>query len=130
MTPGGRGVWLQGQQGRLLLALLTLLASFAYLTREPGVGPDLAGMTHQAAQPMPDMAEPPPAAHSHSEGPGPASHDHAAHCPFCFTAAFALESQAPGVPRVSGSWPSAPLPPLPALPGLALVHADARAPPG
>ncbi len=64
------------------LALLCLIASLAFATRETGLAPmpnmDVFGM---------DMA----AGHEH-HAPKHNQHDHAGHCPFCFTAAFALEA--------------------------------------
>jgi len=59
----------------------------------------------------------------------PAPHDHAAHCPFCFTAAFALEAAGVALPSVviGGMERAATAYRRPVL--AAPAHADARAPP-
>ncbi len=89
---------------RGLLALLCLLASFAYSTRavmpvnglETVQGVAVSG--HPSAEqamadmPMAHESEPAHSEHSHSSSQTPHSHD--AHCPFCFSSAFALEGQA------------------------------------
>lgn len=116
---------------RRVLALLAVLASFAFLSRQPVMtalprAVDVhAGMTghHGSAE-----------AHATPTGatlqtPGSGGHDHAAHCPFCFTAAFALgaaPSTAVAGPPTVAAGPVATQVDTPA--GHA-GHADARAPP-
>jgi hypothetical protein len=105
---------------------------------QPNVAP---AISHPAAdQPppgsemadMPGMAPnraPVPAPGLGSQAPNAPKHDHAAHCPFCYTAAFALEA---------GAWllgPVASIPTMSARPGSPQVHTavlrhhGARAPP-
>lgn len=150
--------------GRWVLALLTLLAALAHLTRSPAAGglglslttlaattaPSHATSTelHEAAHApvmpdgmsdMPDASSPAPHA-GHGTGPSltdaapnaPPAHDHHhsdAHCPFCFTAAFALEAET--VTARADDSPVAPTPTnVPLTLALAIVrHADPRAPP-
>lgn len=146
---------------RLLLALVTVAASFVYLNRAPAFGGlsgmttpglasdmnDMPGMERVERTPAPADARPAahPAAHppadlthvtraSPQTSPAPnappaAPHDHAAHCPFCFTAAFALEADGPAV-RVRAGPPG--WPPLDAYVWphvLVTRHVHARAPP-
>ena len=127
------------------------MASFAYLTREPenlsGVlslpaltqmagmemDGDMAGMdmSPDGEMPMPGhsgTATSESAAHDH--GPhAPSPHNHAAHCPFCFSAAFALEAQ--GFDWQAGAAQQTEFLSLPYSPPhlLTLRHAQARAPP-
>ncbi|WP_264777187.1 hypothetical protein [Deinococcus aetherius] len=59
----------------------------------------------------------------------PAGHPHAAHCPFCFTSAFALEADGAFLVTV-GRWRPVRLPAAAVRPSLAVLrHADPRAPP-
>ncbi|MVN86345.1 hypothetical protein GO986_06160 [Deinococcus sp. HMF7620] len=117
----------QGKAGRgqrWLLALLCLLASFAFLGRVTGSGGSaLAPLLRVTAAPLAGLVER-TEAHAHSAAHAGHSHqppeeadrshpapqapvtalsdaapnapphraDHGAHCPFCFTAAFALEA--------------------------------------
>ena len=138
---------------RWLAALLCLLASFAYLERDQGgalSGGMVMGRTvaeHAAtvpaavqAAPAPDMADMPGMAMPQDQapltapdlyhgGPNAPPHDHAAHCPFCFTAAFALTAQDFLVPNPGATRLPHPAAPAPGLPHRAAIHADARAPP-
>ncbi|GAA4006589.1 hypothetical protein GCM10022631_17620 [Deinococcus rubellus] len=132
----------------LWTALLCLVASFAYLTREPddlsgalslpglagmALSSDMAGMDKR---PDGEMAmgdgsrtiSSESAAHDHSSQ-SPNSHNHAAHCPFCFSAAFALEAQ--GFVLALAEAPHLTFLHLPYLQPhlLAPRHAEARAPP-
>ncbi|WP_161882635.1 DUF2946 family protein [Deinococcus alpinitundrae] len=120
---------------RLWTALLCLVASFAYLMRAPDdlsaaldrpaprgmhMSGDMAGMNMDQADRT---------AHDHPSAPINPAHNHAAHCPFCFSAAFALEAQGfvlalTGVTRSGFVHPLYPQPHL-----LAPYHAEARAPP-
>lgn len=87
--PRNRG-WL----ARCLAALLVVLASTAYVTRDltmaaPGEHralhrPGMGAMGHGTASP----------------GKPGAGHDHSGHCPFCFAPAFGLEAD-PGLTLVS-----------------------------
>ncbi|WP_420597082.1 hypothetical protein [Deinococcus sp.] len=93
---------------RLWTALLCLAASFAYLTRETQMPGGAAGAhtavtaaQHEMVGSMVGMAG--HGEHQHhaaaNEQPSPTQphesrHNHAAHCPFCFSAAFALEAWA------------------------------------
>ena len=156
---------------RSLAALLWLLASFAYLTRDqsmadmPGMisGPGMAMETAafpaaeqatpqpaaaeqaQAMADMPEMAraapetdqvhQPKTAAASHDANAPPAlpvpdhQRSHAGHCPFCFTAAFALEAGPVRLP-VLGAATSGPAPvPTLHLPRPLPPRFRARAPP-
>ncbi|SMB81464.1 hypothetical protein SAMN00790413_04590 [Deinococcus hopiensis KR-140] len=87
-------------------------------------GMDMSGRVHHPAPAAPELTNAAPNA-------PPAGHDqqHAAHCPFCFTSAFALEAAGvslalPGSLR--SPWLALKLAPL----HLAQVrHADPRAPP-
>ena len=94
-----------GTGWRGVLALLCLLASFAYSTRavmptmpmdrEPGLS---ASMQHDMAH----MAMGDETSSAHSEHPSrpESTHSHEAHCPFCFTTGFALEGQSFLLPAV------------------------------
>lgn len=150
--------------GRWVLALLTLLAALAHLTRSPaagGLGLSLTALAvttapshatsaemHAAAHAtvMPDCMSGMPAgarptAHAgHGATPSltdaapnaPPAYDHHhsdAHCPFCFTAAFALEAET--VTARAEISPATPTSTNVALPlAIAVVrHADPRAPP-
>ncbi|AWN23248.1 hypothetical protein DKM44_08430 [Deinococcus irradiatisoli] len=94
---------------RVLAALLWLLASLAYLTREQdmhgmaALAPDMpmvaASTPHPATRKMPAMPFSPEAGAARprsglqpDDPPAPPQHDHAGHCPFCFASAFALEA--------------------------------------
>lgn len=126
---------------RLWTVLLCLVASFAYLTREPQTGlpdlngaPSLAAPTGMTGMDMSgdmggmDMDQAAHAAHDHPSAPVNPAH-HAAHCPFCFSAAFALEAQG-FVLALTGAIRSGFLcPPYPHPHLLAARHAEARAPP-
>lgn len=128
---------------RRLMAVLTVLAAFAFQVRADGNMPGwwaaLVMPAHAPMSGMPQMPMSGPTAMDHHAGqheqPGRGSpapeklHDHSAHCPFCVTNAFALDD-AP-VELVSAGnvvgWPqdTAPLTIIPRL----NQHADARAPP-
>ncbi|THF87250.1 hypothetical protein E7T09_08885 [Deinococcus sp. KSM4-11] len=146
---------------RWVLALLTVVASFAFLTRQPepsggGGLPAVMGVMAGMATPEPPraaltssamdrapkvrgdatphavrMSAPHDLALLDTSAPNapPASHDHAAHCPFCFTAAFALEAAGVALPSVviGGMEWAATAYRRPVL--AAPAHADARAPP-
>ncbi|GHF37262.1 hypothetical protein HNQ07_001217 [Deinococcus metalli] len=145
---------------RWVLALLTVLASFAFLARQPEPGtPTGTGLTRMAAMPdMPaDHAEraATPCPHSGSSTTAettspttredarghavplttaapnapPTAHDHSAHCPFCFTAAFALLAVGVALPAAATARTvrGDPAYTHPAL--LVLGLAQARAPP-
>ncbi len=98
------------------LALLCLLAAFAYLTRDPA--PATCG--------MPGMMM----AGGHMHGDAPTSpHEHGAHCPFCFTAAFALTPPDATAPRrADGRAAGSPEARALGRPASAL-HVQARGPP-
>ncbi|WP_133161847.1 hypothetical protein [Deinococcus koreensis] len=115
---------------RWLLAALCLLASLAFTLRTArpvgAVGPWMSQrveVDHPAAHHAPGQ---PPAVQG--DRPEPAGH-HAAHCPFCSTAAFALAP--PGTPHLPSRLDATTSPQRPraqvsrTLPG----PADARAPP-
>ena len=155
---------------RLLAALLWLIASFAFLTRQQDMlmPPDMPGMVGMGARspagetvqtaPPAEHAEPmtipmrasgtgpagqagegaaPPhlqPGHGHHDAnappaPVPSGDPHAGHCPFCFTAAFALEAFAvellarPAPRRVAQDRAR------PAAPRPLVGHQRARAPP-
>ncbi len=145
---------------RCLAALLWLLASFAYLTRDQGMA-EMPGMTSgpgmavetaglpvaEQAQDMADMPEmaraapetdqvhqPQTAAASHQANAPPApvpdhQRNHAGHCPFCFTAAFALEAGPVKLPALgAATGEPAPAPTL-HLPRPLPPRFQARAPP-
>ncbi len=152
MRPPAASRALRSRLWRWLAVALCLLASYAYLERDPtlaappavmalapahashaalvagvaAVPPPMAGM------PMPDEAPPPSAQPDvHVGGPNapPAPHDHRAHCPFCFTAAFSLTALDVALPALEAVCAARPLPaPVGAL-RRAVRHADARAPP-
>ncbi|GGO31458.1 hypothetical protein [Deinococcus humi] len=121
---------------RRLLALLTVVAAFAFQMRAGGMATlpspqpprtaQMAGHAMTQAPTVPAAVPGVPVQGSHRESE---SHNHGAHCPFCVTGAFALEAgvlplpNGPPVlsPQVLLSTPG----PRPA----ALRHADARAPP-
>ena len=127
---------------RRLLALLTVVAAFAFQARVGGMvslpavsGPAMAlpaGPAHAgsaAHHPAPAAAPPHRPDHRTGHTGEPAAHNHGAHCLFCVTGAFALEVGAAGLPNAPPSH-AAPLlhhntADLPAAPR----HADARAPP-
>lgn len=126
---------------RFWTALLCLVASFAYLMREPDnlsgslSLPAMAGMAMNMDMggEMADM-EMAQADHSaHASAPDSSStrpaHSHAAHCPFCFSAAFALEAQ--GFELWAGAAEHVDFLSLPYQPPhlLSLRPAKARAPP-
>ncbi|GAA4018742.1 hypothetical protein GCM10022631_34790 [Deinococcus rubellus] len=114
----------------LWTAALCLVASFAYLTREPQNGlqnlngalglPALSGMAGMDMDSKDRSGETPAySPHSH----------HAAHCPFCFSAAFALEAQDFVLSLVEAIRPGFLRVPYPQPHLLALRHAEVRAPP-
>ncbi|WP_075831769.1 DUF2946 family protein [Deinococcus marmoris] len=124
---------------RRLLAVLTVVAAFAFQARVGGMldlpMPGMSGMVRMAGH---GMARMPPGPSSTAPLPAPQpqpgqgdreSHNHAAHCPFCVTGAFALEA---GVLPLSTAppqqTPQAQLFTVVDLPA-AIRHADARAPP-
>ncbi|QFP77043.1 hypothetical protein [Deinococcus sp. AJ005] len=127
-----------------LMAVLTVLAAFAFQARVGGMVDlpmlGMSGMVRMAGYPMSghQMAGMPvgPSAASALPVPQPQqgqgdreSHNHAAHCPFCVTGAFALEAGVLPLPTAPPRQISRPLPlavaDVPAVPR----HADARAPP-
>ena len=90
MTHAAQRRWL-----RHWTALLAVLASFAYLTRQPENLAGALSLPALAGMDMSGMEEGGMPGHSHHVPPSPASqHGHAAHCPFCFSTSFALEAQA------------------------------------
>ena len=115
----------------MLAALLWLAASFAYLTRQQDMpGMTMAGAAQIVMDQMPDRPGMTHAAEGDTVNPPHApAHDHAGHCPFCFTAAFALESLAFGVPFFSPDCAEPPVPERLAAPRVPAFHKDARAPP-
>ncbi len=145
-----RGRW---RVQRWLAALLCLLASFAYLNREPDGArtPGTSVSARMASMPMSEaraqaetpptapevQGTAPPCAHDPAPrapaldhgGPNAPPHDHAAHCPFCFTAAFALEAPGVALPAPEGARLERPLPARPEHTPRVQTHADARAPP-
>ena len=69
------------------------------------------------------------AGHEH-RAPAAGQHDHAGHCPFCFTAAFALEAVDVSAPLGTFSADALHAPPERRSPFVAAArHPDARAPP-
>ncbi|WP_295816584.1 DUF2946 family protein [uncultured Deinococcus sp.] len=116
---------------RRVLALLAVLASFAFLSRQTVmVAPPRAvdGHAGMAGHHVSAAAHATPAGAA-LQTPGRGAHDHAAHCPFCFTAAFALGA-APSM-AVAGP-PTVAAGPVAARVGTPAGHArhaDARAPP-
>ena len=132
---------------RALLALLAVWAALLFPLRQDALGGllgafaphvSIAGMdmpnTLMAAS---DMAEMEGMTHAHhapqpapaAPSPKPATHDHAAHCPFCVTNAFALEAGIVGLPQGPPAYLPLPLPLLIAVTLRAVAAADARAPP-
>ncbi len=141
---------------RWLQVLLVLVASLAYLERErdpampsglpmvrtlpevtTGVHalparPPVAHAMRMAMSGMampPDPPAPPVDVHQHGPNAPPAPHDHDAHCPFCFTAAFALEAPPVALPSLSRAAPA-----IPERPAVRAGHGHvdrprARAPP-
>ncbi|WP_420596843.1 hypothetical protein [Deinococcus sp.] len=149
---------------RWLAALLWLLASLAYITREQQMGQMQAGQmpgmsagmqvkpsqtvsemepiarqmahgsphanVHQHAAPSgPDAATSEHASHDPNAPPAPTQHNHAGHCPFCFTAAFALDGVALGVSPSSPAQTEPPAAERLAAPRVSAFHKNARAPP-
>lgn len=109
-----------GRRPAPLLALLTLLGSFAFQAR---VGGSLS---------LPAPA--PAAAHAHHHhGPadksGHPAHDHSAHCPFCLTQVFGEVPNVPFVPLESGDFQPASSPQWTRPPPAPLSTIHARAPP-
>lgn len=124
---------------RRLLAVLTVVAAFAFQARVGGMldlpMPGMSGMERMAGHGMARMPAGPSAAAplpvpQPQQGQGDReSHNHAAHCPFCVTGAFALEA---GVLPLSTAPPQqTPQAQLFTAFDLAAAirHADARAPP-
>lgn len=123
---------------RLWTALLCLLASFAYLMREPDdlsgaferpALRGMAGMDLSGDMAGMDMGQADQAAHDHPSIPIDPAHNHAAHCPFCFSAAFALEAQGFVLALAEAARPAFLHFPYLQPHLLALRHAEARAPP-
>lgn len=127
---------------RRLLAVLTVVAAFAFQARVGGMVdlpmPGTLGMAQMAGHPGHPMAgmaagpsssatlpvpQPQPG-HGDREG-----HKHAAHCPFCVTGAFALEAGVLPLPTAPPRQTSQPLSLAVADVPAAPRHADARAPP-
>jgi hypothetical protein len=135
-----------------LLSLLCVLASVAYLTRQTEAGRMNMGDTQMVVSPLAPMQmdtaqtetntaqmeagqmnsmpmssvqlgqQPPCAPHS-------PAHNHSGHCPFCFTAAFALVAETSRVDVLTTAPSITPLP-LYVLPDIQTArHAEARAPP-
>lgn len=120
---------------RLWTALLCLVASFAYLTREPdnlsgALGlPTLAGMDMGGEMADMNMNQADHSAHDQPSAPNNPAHKHAAHCPFCFSAAFALEAQGFVLALAEAARPAFLRSPYLQPHLLEVRHAEARAPP-
>ena len=117
-----------------LLALLTVLAAFAFQARVGGMVamPEVGSGPGSAARHAPQPAQP-AADHRHGQGQSRRGHQEGhhpgAHCPFCVTGAFALEAGVLPLPTASPRLAS-PTPPLaPDHLPVAVRHVDARAPP-
>ncbi|AZI42606.1 DUF2946 domain-containing protein [Deinococcus psychrotolerans] len=137
MTPAAKQRLLQ-----LWTALLCLAASFAYLLREPdhlsgslslpavaGMATDMGNMDMSGELADMEMDRADHSAHAPSSAPNKSAHSHARHCPFCFSAAFALETQ--GVELWVDTAKHADFSSFPYHTPhlLTLRHAEARAPP-
>lgn len=152
---------LRRQVQQLLLALLTVAASFVYLTRAQMTSvmgttgmmgladgmTDMPGMSGDAdvqvlsnpaqrqgsAALSPDQSASlvgaPDLTDAAPNAPSPAAHDHAAHCIFCFTSAFALEADGAFMLLALGHWVWRALVCYARPHVLAARHVDARAPP-
>lgn len=127
---------------RPLLALLTVLASFAFQVRGEALGA-LGGVrttaSAAASREAPTHGEDSAAPMSHaghtSHSPRPTSGEpdphqgHGAHCPFCLSNAFALEAGVIGLPQGPPDFLPQPTPGAGVCVVAAVRHADARAPP-
>ena len=113
---------------RLLAALLWLLASFAYITREQQMA-GMPGMMMGAASAVGELQHQPQAPRITGKPEKSPSEQHAGHCPFCFTAAFALAA----VPVIVVAAFSVRTPIVtvyaPFVPPVPASDTDARAPP-
>lgn len=113
---------------RWLAALLCLIASLAYATRD--AGPLRTTAQIGMAMPAPGMPKAGEHAHPAPTTPHPEHDGHpAGHCPFCFTGAFALEAaDVPLLGQLSVRALRAP-PARICAQALTARHANARAPP-
>lgn len=137
------------------MAFLTVVAAFMFQVRIDALG-GLAQHEMPAAQSQLDMSQMDMShmdmsgghGHSHEHGhgqsahspdaslppsaptfPTPATHDHAAHCPFCLSNAFALEAGVVGLPQGPPQYAPKPFVHVILFVAAFVPHADARAPP-
>ncbi|WP_034358142.1 hypothetical protein [Deinococcus phoenicis] len=100
---------------RLLAALLTILAGFAYPLRTLPVGVFPQSHAHHHAP--------------HGKPATPTEGGHGPHCLFCLTGAFSADpTPGPSLPVRVGRLPPAPAP-VPRAAHVFALHPDARAPP-